>query len=277
MLSIKEYFTNMPDFHRLLILVFSLSAFWYIEKFKFITTHYKKWKHISINSLFSLTAIPVQVALGLIILKITDFNLKMHSGLVHFKILENFHSLFFQCLLVFIALDLLEYIYHLAMHKYKRLWMMHAVHHSDKVVNVSTTLREHPLETLTRLTFLVLFLYLTGTEYWMLMVRQAIQVVSNVLSHANFIIPERINAIVGLVFITPNIHHIHHHHELPYTNKNYGDVLSIWDRIFGTYSEFDKNKIIFGVDTFNEIEVDTKFKRLLKIPFEKYRPTIKTK
>ncbi len=265
----------MPDIHRLFLLIFTLMFFWYVEKFRFITTNYKKWKHISANSLFSLTAIPVQILLGLIILKATDYNLKMHSGLVHFHIITNLDSIGLQCLIVFIVLDFLEYIYHLAMHKYKRLWMMHVVHHSDKVVDVSTTLREHPLETFTRLTFLIVFIYLTGTEYWMLMLRQAIQLVSNILSHVNFRLPRKVNSIIGIIFITPNMHHIHHHHELPHTNKNYGDVLSIWDRIFGTYSEFDNNKIVFGVDTFEEIEINTTFKSLLKIPFEKYRPTIK--
>ena len=273
--TIKDYFTNMPDSHRLLILLGSLFLFWYIENIKFITVNYKKWKHISINSLFSLTAIPVQILLGLAILKITDFNFIHQSGLVHLTWFTKNNSIGLQCLTAFVALDFLEYVYHLTMHKFKRLWMMHVVHHSDEVVDISTTLREHPMETFVRLSYLLIFLYLTGAEYWMLMLRQAVQIISNVLSHANFRLPERMNKIVGYLFITPNLHHVHHHKEQPYTNSNYGDVLSIWDRLFGTFIELEKDKVIFGVDTFNEIKVETPITTLLKIPFEKYRPSVK--
>ncbi len=273
--SIREYFANMPDSHRLLILLASLSLFWYIESVKFIRTNYKKWRHISINSLFPLAVLPVQVILGLIILKVTNFNLVHQSGLIHITWFMENGSLLFQCIVVFITLDFLEYVYHVTMHKFKRLWMMHVVHHSDSVVDVSTTLREHPMETLVRLSYLVLWLYLTGAEYWMLMLRQAIQIVSNVLSHANFWLPPRLNKIVGYIFITPNFHHVHHHNEQPYTNCNYGDVLSIWDRLFGTFKELGKENITSGVDTFNEIKVETNFITLLKIPFGKYRPSIK--
>ncbi|MCX6188737.1 MAG: sterol desaturase family protein [Bacteroidetes bacterium] len=222
-----------------------------------------------------IAALPVQVCLGLAILKVTDFNLIHQSGLVHLSWFVKNNAIGFQCLVAFIALDFLEYVYHVSMHKFKRLWMIHLVHHSDEVVDVSTTLREHPLETFIRLTYLLLFLYLTGTEYWMLMLRQAIQIVSNVFSHANLRLPDRLGKILGYIFITPNLHHVHHHYEQPYTNKNYGDVFSIWDRLFGTYANLEKEKIIFGVDTFQEIGSQTKIVTLLKIPFWKYRPAVR--
>jgi sterol desaturase/sphingolipid hydroxylase (fatty acid hydroxylase superfamily) len=268
--TLKSYFETMPEIHRLLILVFSFSLFWYIERIKFLKDNYKKLKHLSVNGLFSFTAIPVQIILGLVIIKVTDFNLFENSGLVHIDYLQ--HSIILQLIVSFVVLDLLEYIYHVIMHHVKRLWMIHLVHHSDQTLDVSSTLREHPLETFVRLSFLVLFLYLTGTEYWMLMLRQAIQIVANVFSHSNYHLPNRVNKIVSLLFVTPNFHHVHHHNEMPYTNTNYGDIFTIWDRMFGTYATLDSDKINYGVDSFPEVNEDTKFKKLLRIPFTKYRP-----
>jgi sterol desaturase/sphingolipid hydroxylase (fatty acid hydroxylase superfamily) len=82
-------------------------------------------------------------------------------------------------------------------------------------------------------------------------------------------LPHRLNKIVGLVFITPNLHHVHHHYQLPYTDCNYGDVLSIWDHLFGTFTELEKEETVFGVDTHLSPAVNSRFVNVLKIPFQK--------
>ena len=72
------------------------------------------------------------------------------------------------------------------MHIVKRLWMMHSVHHSDEVVDVSTILREHPLENIVRFTFTLFWVLLSGTTFWALILRQIIQVFTTVFAHINY-------------------------------------------------------------------------------------------
>jgi sterol desaturase/sphingolipid hydroxylase (fatty acid hydroxylase superfamily) len=64
-----------------------------------------------------------------------------------------------------------------------------------------------------------------------------------------FLLPAVPARVLGWVFITPNLHHTHHHARLPGTNCNYGDVFSIWDRLFGTYVDMPSEDTVFGLDT----------------------------
>lgn len=268
-----NYFTDAPDWHRVVLLTLCIFLFWNIENIAGVTLNYRKWKHAFTNAFFTLPAIPVQLFLGFILLKTIDFDANHHFGLINW--LPDMNPTF-SFLIAFIVLDFCEYAYHILMHHVKTLWKFHLVHHSDTVVDVSTTLREHPGETFIRLSFLVLWVLLSGVTFWALIFRQFIQIASNVFAHANFRLPIKVDKIVGLLFITPNLHHVHHHFELPYTDSNYGDVLSIWDRMFGTFMELDAKYTVFGVDTHMAIEENANIKNLVLMPLGKYRVGQKT-
>ncbi len=270
--AIINYFTNIPDSHRILLLSSSIFLFWNIENFKPVSLNYKKWTHASVNALFMIPAALVQFGLGWILVKSMNW-----EATAHFGILQNISSIssnpFMILLVSFVLLDFCEYIYHVLMHKVKRLWMFHLVHHSDQVVDASTTLREHPGETFIRLSFLVLWIFILGVPFWALLCRQFIQIASNVFVHANFRLPEKVDRWLSLLFVTPNMHHVHHHFEQPYTDTNYGDILSIWDRMFGTFSRLEADKTVFGIDNYMETEENANYLNLLKIPFGTYRPS----
>jgi len=74
------------------------------------------------------------------------------------------------------------------------------------------------------------------------------------------------------------MHKIHHHYRLPFTDANYGNIFSIWDRIFSTYMDLDREKIVYAVEVFPDEKENSKIGELLKQPFQSYqRPTkIKT-
>ena len=84
-------------------------------------------------------------------------------------------------------------------------------------------------------------------------------------------LPDKLDAVVSTVFITPNLHQVHHHYQKPYTDCNYGDVLSIWDRIFGTFRRLPYEKIVFGLDMYMDKKANATYLSLMKMPFEKYR------
>jgi len=242
---------------------------WNIEMLAGLNVNPKKWKHAMVNAGFIVSNFPLQVLVGLCFAGTMQWTAAHQFGfLYHIPVLKNRLLLF---ITTFIFLDFGEYIYHVIMHKVKRFWMFHVVHHSDLRLDTSTSLREHPGENFIRNTFTLLWVFMSGTVFWALVLRQIIQIASNVFAHVNYRLPEKIDKYAGLLFITPNLHHVHHHYLQPYTDSNYGDVLSIWDRLFGTFRRLPPSKIIFGVDAFMDEPDKKAWFFLLKLPFGKYR------
>jgi sterol desaturase/sphingolipid hydroxylase (fatty acid hydroxylase superfamily) len=91
-------------------------------------------------------------------------------------------------------------------------------------------------------------------------------------THANISVPSWVDKTVGLVFITPNMHKFHHHFERPWTDSNYGNIFSIWDRMFGTLVIDDPKKVRYGLDVLDDT-TSGNLKYQFGIPFNK---TIKT-
>jgi sterol desaturase/sphingolipid hydroxylase (fatty acid hydroxylase superfamily) len=91
--------------------------------------------------------------------------------------------------------------------------------------------------------------FVCGAPFGALLLRQTGQTLTNILAHTSFRLPPLAARIFGWVFITPNLHHVHHHFKQPYTDRNFGDTFSIWDRLFGTFAEPFAENSIFGLDT----------------------------
>ena len=76
------------------------------------------------------------------------------------------------------------------------------------------------------------------------------------MTHANVQLPERLERVMSYVFVTPKMHKFHHHFEAPWTDRNYGNMLSIWDRLFGTYMEGDIDEVRYGLDVADDSRGD---------------------
>jgi sterol desaturase/sphingolipid hydroxylase (fatty acid hydroxylase superfamily) len=265
----KNFFLSHPSSSQIALYAGIILTLWIIEALVLATSWKDKWIHTFTNMLFILTALPVQLFMTIFVLLISYWTLVHHWGLLF--LLPHSGSLAVKYLLGFILLDFCEYIYHVVMHKVKPLWNFHLVHHSDLELDVSTTVREHPIETFLRMCFLIIWVFLLGASFGVLLLRQTIQTISNITSHTQFKLPKKANNLVSLIFITPNLHHVHHHYQLPFTDCNYGDILSIWDRIFKTYSNNDlpANEMTYGIDTHMEKNQNSRFFQILKIPFAK--------
>ena len=70
--------------------------------------------------------------------------------------------------------------------------------------------------------------------------------------------------------VSPDMHKTHHHYRLPYTDANFGNIFSIWDRLLGTYLPFDREKLVYGVDVFFDEKANGEISNLLKQPFQHY-------
>jgi sterol desaturase/sphingolipid hydroxylase (fatty acid hydroxylase superfamily) len=256
---------------QLIIITGMLLLCWNIELLAGFAVYKQKWKHAWVNARFIFSNFPLQVVVSLTFAFVLKWTSLHHFGFLY--LLPQQVSRFWLFIISFLFLDLGEYAYHLVMHKIKPLWMFHLVHHCDLLPDTSTSLREHPGENLIRNTFTLLWVFISGTPFWCLVLRQSVQIISNVFAHTRYRLPEKVDKIVSLVFTTPNMHHVHHHFERPYTDSNFGDVLSIWDRFFGTFKHLSHSKLVFGIDAYMAEPSKKTYWYLLKLPFGKYRTT----
>lgn len=123
------------------------------------------------------------------------------------------------------------YLPHYVEHQIKQLWMIHLVHHSDHNVDTTTANRHHPLESIVRFTFTLLGVFIIGSSIGIVFLYQSLSLISTQFFHANIKMPKSIDKVISYFFVSPDMHKVHHHYKLPYTDSNYGNIFSIWDRI----------------------------------------------
>lgn len=268
--ALIDYFETIPSSHRSLLLVLGISFFWILEGavplFKF---NYRKWRHALPNFFFTLTTIIVNFALAFLLLRTSDWVQANDFGLINW--LPEM-PLWLYVLLGVLLLDFMgAYLPHYVEHKVKPLWMVHLVHHSDQEVDTTTANRHHPLESLIRFFFTLTGVFLIGTPIGIVMLYQSLSLVATQFTHANIRLPRNVDKALSWVLVSPDMHKVHHHFVLPYTDSNYGNIFSIWDRLFGTYMELDRESIVYGVDTFPDRKENSSVAGLLKQPFHKYR------
>jgi sterol desaturase/sphingolipid hydroxylase (fatty acid hydroxylase superfamily) len=270
--TITQYFETIPSLHRTLILVGGLTFFWLLESavplFRF---PYQKWRHASLNLFFTLTTIVVNFVLAFLLVKASDWTVVNQFGLLYWLSLAGWFFLISGVLLM----DLIgAYFIHWLEHKVKWMWQFHIIHHSDKELDTTSANRHHPGESVFRLVFTILAVVLIGAPIWMIFLYQTMSVVLTQFNHANISMVSWLDNTLKLVFVTPNMHRVHHHYRQPYTDCNYGNIFSFWDRIFGTYRTAPNEKLIYGVDTMMESEKTDNIVELLKKPFTKYIPAV---
>ena len=267
--ALLNYFETIPSEHRSLILVGGLTFFWLLEGavplFKF---NYKKWQHAIPNIFFTITTVIINFLLAFLLLKSADWVMANNFGILN--LLPEIPLVLYVVLGIFLMDFFGAYLPHYVEHKVKPLWMVHLVHHSDHKVDTTTANRHHPLESTIRFTFTLIGVFIIGAPMGIVMVYQSMSLVATQFTHANIKISKKIDRILSYVLVSPDMHKVHHHYMLPYTDSNYGNIFSVWDRLLGTYMELDREKIIYGVDVFPNEKENSNIKDLLKQPFQKY-------
>jgi len=135
----------------------------------------------------------------------------------------------------FVLLDLVIWGQHVAFHRVPALWRLHRMHHADLDFDVSTGLRFHPFEI--GLSMLVKFaaVAVLGAPPLAVLAFEIALNATSMFSHANLRLPERLDAALRRVIVTPDMHRVHHSVDPVETHSNFGFNLSIWDRLFGSY------------------------------------------
>lgn len=147
--------------------------------------------------------------------------------------LNNTNITILQGILFFIIVDLVLYSWHRLCHSYDFLWTFHRVHHSDKVMNTTTSFRVHILELLLTNLFKFGIAVLIGVDQLLMSFNELIATLFVMFHHSGFkLYGEKI---FNKFIITPGLHKVHHSKERTEHDNNYGTILSIWDRLFGSY------------------------------------------
>lgn len=262
-----QHLENRPVL-RMAFLVGGLLLFWIIEgAIPLFPLHYKRNKltHAIVNLGFTLIHLIIHTVLAVLIVLLADWCNKESFGLVYWV-----HANTLMIIIIgVLALDFSSWLVHWVMHKVRPLWGFHLIHHTDNNVDVTTGLRHHPGDSILRGLFFLLLIFVSGAPVYAVMIYQTLLILSTAFTHANISLPRWLDTFLSFVFVSPNMHKVHHHWKQPYTDSNYGAVFSIWDRLLGTFKKLDLKDIRYGLDRYYPNEKDEDFVALMKKPFQK--------
>ena len=157
-------------------------------------------------------------------------------------------------IITFISIDLVFYIYHRMSHRIRFLWAIHLSHHSSEEMNFAVSFRQAWFGPISKIPFFMV-LPLLGFDPTIVAVAGVISTLWGIVGHTQVI--GKLGPLEW-IFNTPSHHRVHHGSNKQYIDKNYGNLLIIWDRMFGTF-EPEEEAVKFGlvnnVNTFNPVKV----------------------
>jgi len=172
--------------------------------------------------------------------------------------------------IAFAALDLVIYAQHRVMHRVPLLWRMHRMHHTDLALDVSSGVRFHPAEIMLSMGVKIGAVILLGAAPQVVLIFEIALSSFALFTHANLDLPGAVDRGLRRVFVTPDMHRIHHSVLTVEHDTNFGFQVSWWDRLFGTYRASPasaKATMTLGLDDFRA-PAQQRFTALLKQPIE---------
>jgi len=161
------------------------------------------------------------------------------------------------------------YLSHRTMHMWPPMWRFHQIHHNDPFVDVTTTYRTHPVETVWRFLFAIVPIWLLGIPAQAVVIQRLLQATNGVIEHANIRLWPSLDRVLSLVFVTPNVHKIHHSRKVAEANSNYANLVTLYDRLLGTYTPAERAAAVqYGLDDADPSKLGS-FPALLSMPFQR--------
>jgi sterol desaturase/sphingolipid hydroxylase (fatty acid hydroxylase superfamily) len=244
--AVLLFFEGLSTAQKLAWVMVCLGLSWVLEgSLPLVQLRYRKWRHAASNAAFLGTTLLINAAFGVLSLVVAAWTARHGFGLLQWAS----WPVLVELIVAVVLLDLMaQYGAHWLLHKVPVLWRFHVVHHSDTHVDATTGTRLHPGDFAVREVIALLALFLTGAPLAFYLFYRIVTVFFTFVTHANIALPAGLDAALNRLFVTPNMHKFHHHHEMPWTDTNYGGILSVWDRIFGTFVEGDPRQVVYGVD-----------------------------
>lgn len=266
MQSFLTFFETMPVWMKAGWIFVVLSVFWILEGYyALVFKKYNKWRHAKTNFILLAFVMLINLVFGILTVGIFLSLANSNFGLLS---LINI-PVWLELLMSILILDLIaQYFVHYLLHKVQWMWRLHTVHHTDKNVDVTTGTRHHPFDFIIRESFALLAVVIMGMPIAFYLFYRILSVLFTYFTHANISLPRRMDQVLSFVFVTPNMHKFHHHYKMPWTDKNFGNMFSIWDRLFGTFVYDNTSKIQYGLDIADHTN-DENISTQLKLPFNK--------
>lgn len=261
------FFENIPPAVRAGLLIGGLAFFWMLEYLvPLMRFRYRKVRHAGINLFFTFTTVIINFAFAGAIYASASWVTEHQWGILWLFSLPDWAF----ALGALLMLDLIgAWLVHWVQHVVPFLWRFHLIHHTDREVDTTTANRHHPGESIVRASFTLLAVWVSGAPFWMVMLYQSLSVILSQFNHANLALPPALDRALSWIIVSPNMHKVHHHYQLPLTDTNYGNIFAIWDRIFGTFVEVkNPQELVYGIDTYHTAAESDHLNPLLTIPFK---------
>ncbi len=156
-------------------------------------------------------------------------------------------------LLALLLFDCWQYLWHRLNHQVPFLWRFHAVHHADAELDATSGMRFHTVEILLSILARLAVLPLLGMTLPQLLLYEAIALPVIIFHHSNLRIPNAADRCLRWLIVTPWMHWVHHSRWQPETDSNYSSLLSVWDRLFGSFRLRERpEEIQLGLDHWPE-------------------------
>ena len=261
-----NFFAELTTSQKIIWVGICLVFFFTLENIIPLVKHnYNRLKHDGMNLILLSMLMVINIGYGVLLVKMTVLTTESGFGLLNWIELPTWSAL----LISFVALDLVsQYFAHYLLHRVKWMWKLHLVHHSDTKVDLTTGVRQHPIEFILREGLALITFVLFGMPVSFYLFYRIVTIFFTYWTHANINLPKGLDKALSYIIITPNTHKFHHHFERPWTDTNFGNVLSIWDRLFGTFNYGDTSEIKYGLDV-TDGSRDEDIKYQLGLPFNK--------
>ena len=192
----------------------------------------------------------------LMVFALKGATLALHFYLFKFKLfnLSDLMPVWMIWVATFVMIDLVFYIYHRISHRVNFLWAIHMSHHSCEEMNFAVSFRQAWFGPLSKVPFFMV-MPLLGFDPTIIAVAGVISTLWGIVGHTQIV--GKLGPLEW-IFNTPSHHRVHHGANSQYIDKNYGNLLIIWDRMFGTF-EPEKESVKYGlvnnVNTFNPTKI----------------------
>ena len=172
----------------------------------------------------------------------------------------------------FVVLDAATYACHRSMHLLPPLWRAHRIHHADPLVDVTTTLRQHPIEGFWRFLFIMTPAWALGIPAPAVVIYRVVSALVGLTEHMDVKLWEPLDRALSRFVCTPNMHKLHHSRRPIETDSNYGNLFSLFDRVLGTFTPpTPGRRVDYGLDGYDDAE-SQQLGALLRLPFRERDP-----